>query len=105
MKLIKCILIIILTICYSNISAGPGKVVTSYKTPGSCPTGLTFDGKNLWLADRKTDKLYCINPANGEIVKELPSPGFWPAGLAWDGKHLWNIDTKQNKIFEVSPNK
>ncbi|OGU55365.1 MAG: transglutaminase [Ignavibacteria bacterium RBG_13_36_8] len=105
MKLIKCILIIILTICYSNISAGPGKVVTSYKTPGSCPTGLTFDGKNLWLADRKTDKLYCINPANGEIVKELPSPGFWPAGLAWDGKHLWNIDTKQNKIFEVCPNK
>ncbi len=42
-------------ICYT------GEVIKSYDIPGSYPTGLTFDGENLWLADYKTDKLYCID--------------------------------------------
>ena len=43
-----------------------GEVIESFDAPGSYPTGLTFDGENLWLADYKTDMLYCINPDNGE---------------------------------------
>lgn len=63
-----------------------------FKTPSEHPTGLCFDGTTLWLADRGTDKLYCINPQSGSVVKTIESPAYWPMGLAWDGKYLWNAD-------------
>jgi len=72
----------------------PGKIQKSFNAPGQFITGMTFDGKNLWIADRKADKLYCINPANGAIIKTIPSPAYWPMGLAYDGKYLWNADVK-----------
>ncbi len=72
----------------------PGKVLSSFSTPGTFPTGLTFDGKNLWLADRMEDKLFCINKETGEIIRTIKSPAYWPMGLAWDGEFLWNADVK-----------
>ena len=69
-----------------------GEIIKSIKTQGTYPTGLCFDGTNLWLADRSTDKIYCINQKTGEIIKTLESPAYWPMGLAWDGKYLWNAD-------------
>ncbi|MFB0517120.1 MAG: transglutaminase domain-containing protein, partial [Candidatus Neomarinimicrobiota bacterium] len=83
--------------------AHPGKVIHSFKAPFTCPTGLAFDGTNLWVTDHKADKLVCMNPKTGAVVKELASPGFWPLGLTWDGRYLWNIDQQQQKIFQVDP--
>ncbi len=71
-----------------------GEVIKSYDTPGQYPTGLTFDGKYLWMADRKEKLIYCINPKNGKVVRSIESPGYWPMGLAWDGEYLWNADVK-----------
>lgn len=83
--------------------AHPGKVIKTINAPYHRPTGLTFDGKNLWIADHKADKLVCVNPKTGTVIKELQSPGFWPMGLTWDGECLWNVDQKQQKIFKVNP--
>ncbi len=80
-----------------------GEIIQSFPLPSTCPTGLTFDGKYLWVADRKVDKLFAIDPANGKMVRELNSPGFWPMGLAWDGKTLWVSDFKDAKIYQVDP--
>ncbi len=71
-----------------------GEIITSFDTPGHFPTGMTFDGKNIWLADYKTDKLYCINPENGKLIRSIPAPAYYPEGLAWDGEALWNADIK-----------
>jgi transglutaminase-like putative cysteine protease/sugar lactone lactonase YvrE len=71
-----------------------GEVVKSFDSPGHFATGLTFDGKNLWLADYHTDLLYCIDPQSGKVIRTIPSPAYWPEGLAWDGKYLWNADVK-----------
>lgn len=92
--------------------AWTGEVVKSFKTPGDFPTGLTFDGENLWLADRKTDLLYCIKPNNGKVLKTLPAPAYWPVGLTWDGEALWCSDVKggiplsenyNGKIYRIDP--
>ena len=48
-----------------------GEVVKSYDTPGSYTTGMTYDGKYIWLSDRKTDKIYCIDPSNGKVIKNI----------------------------------
>ena len=80
--------------------AFPGEIVSSFATPGQYPAGITFDGKNIWLADRKTDLLYQIDPSSGEVIRSIPSPGYWPAGLAWDGKYLWCSDIKGGRDVE-----
>ncbi len=71
-----------------------GEIMQSFNTPASYPTGLTFDGKYLWLADRKTDKIYAIDKESGEVVKSIDTPAYWPMGLTWDGKAIWNADVK-----------
>jgi len=85
------------------ITAVPGDVVHSIPAPGTCPTGLTWDGNFLWVADRKTDSLYKIDPKDGSIEKSIPSPSFWPMGLAWDGKFLWNVDIREEIIYKIDP--
>ena len=74
--------------------AHPGKVVKKFAAPAGNSTGLTFDGTNLWLADRETDKLYCIDPETGKVLRKIESPAYWPMGLAWDGESLWNADIR-----------
>ncbi len=71
-----------------------GEIVHKIKAPANHTTGLTFDGKNLWAADRETDKLYCVNPETGNVIRSIESPAYWPMGLAWDGNYLWNADIR-----------
>lgn len=87
----------------ARILAHPGQVVRAFPAPSGAPTGLTFDGRSLWMADHRTDKLTAVDPKTGKVVRTIPSPGFWPMGLAWDGQALWNIDQKQNRIFRIDP--
>jgi len=92
--------------------AWTGEIISSYNLPGKFPTGLTYDGKNIWLADRMLDQLFCIDPTNGKVILSIKSPAYWPTGLAWDGKNLWNADVKggiplaenyNGKIYEINP--
>ncbi len=83
--------------------AYPGQVLRKFQSPGKFNTGLCYDGRYLWLADYKADRLFKIDPTTGKKISDIPSPGFWPAGLAFDGRHLWNVDWKQKKIFKINP--
>ncbi|GBD94220.1 virginiamycin B lyase [bacterium BMS3Abin05] len=100
-------IVILLTLVFiwgSAAHAKCGDVVHSFNAPSKYMTGLTFDGKSLWAADRKSDLLYKIDPESGKVLKTISSPGYWPLGLAWDGKYLWNIDRNAKKIFQLDPN-
>nr|MBN2277026.1 transglutaminase [candidate division Zixibacteria bacterium] len=94
-------LFIVLADCLAK--AAPGDVVIQFPTPGSCPTGLAFDGKNLWLADRKTDSLYMIDPGDGNVVKALESPGFRVEGLTAEGDRLWVLDIEEGVALKLNP--
>lgn len=80
-----------------------GDVLKVFNTPGSLPTGLTYDGKNLWIADASTDKIYKINPESGEIITSFDSPGYHPEGLTWDGKYLWHVDAGEKYMYHIDP--
>lgn len=86
-----------------TVLAKPGDIVANISSPGPCPTGMTYDDTYLWVADRKADQLYRIDPEDGAILSHIPSPGFWPMGLAWDGKYLWNVDSERSKIYQIDP--
>ncbi len=94
-------LIVSLLVLYHNLQAYPGKIIKAIVSPGKYCTGLTCDGKYLWVADYQTDSIYKIDPSSGTVIHRIPSPGFWPAGLAWDGNYLWNTDLKQKKIYKI----
>lgn len=94
-----CILFLLSSLSWAKV----GDIQKVIKTPGPCPTGLTFDGKNLWLADNFTDKIYKISPESGKVLKTFDSPGHHPEGLAWDGKYLWHIDSGENYMYLLDP--
>jgi len=95
-----------------GLFAYTGQIKQMFDAPAEWSTGMTFDGTHLWLADRKTDMLYCINPKNGKVERELPAPAYWPTGLAWDGENLWCADMKGGlpltenyfgKVYKINP--
>jgi len=83
-------------------AAAPGKILGELKTPGSCPTGLAYDGSAFWVADRKEDKLFRVD-LKGAVLKTLETPGYMPSGLAFDGKHLWVSDVEEAKVYKLDP--
>lgn len=96
--------LICLLFFFSALSwAKVGDILKVIKTPGPCPTGLAFDGQNLWLADNYTDKIYKINPVQGKILKIFDCPGHHPEGLTWDGEYLWHIDTGEKSVYRLDP--
>lgn len=95
MNIVKSFIILLLFAFLSGKTFSyTGELNKSYDLPCKFPTGLTFDGKNLWFADRKTDSIYCMNGETGEILRKIGAPAYWPSGLAWDGKNLWCADIK-----------
>ncbi len=94
------------------VNAQTGQIIKEFKTVGNYPTGITYDGNNIWYADRETDKIYCVNSETGKLIKEIESPAYWPMGLTWDGKYLWNADfrgrtdiaeDRDGMIFKIDP--
>ncbi len=99
----RVILALFVLLNFTLLLAYPGKIIKQMAAPGRFCTGLTFDGKYLWVADYQRDSLYQIDPHTQKVIRAIPSPGFWPMGLAWDGHYLWNADRQQKKIFQIDP--
>lgn len=72
MKSFKILVLVIISILLLTCAliAAPGDIISQFTTPGSCPTGLAYDGKYLWLSDRLSDTLYAVKPADGELKGE-----------------------------------
>ena len=115
MKRFKLITIWFILICMLVPLRGmtyPGEVTRKLTTPGQIPTGLTYDGEHLWMADRKDKMLYAVRPDDGQVVKKISSPAYWPMGLTWDGEALWSVDVKggiplsenyNGQVYRVDP--
>ena len=94
------------------VFAQTGRIMKQLPAPGDYSTGICFDGKNLWIADRESDLIYCIDTTAGKVLKKIESPAYWPTGLAFDGKYLWCADQRgrtdisedrNGMIFMVDP--
>ena len=86
-------------LCTADTFAAPGDVYRELHLSSRHSTGIAWDGRYFWTADRKTDSFYKIDPTSGETIQSMESPGYFPSGLAWDGKYLWSTDPTEGKIF------
>ncbi|NMB74114.1 MAG: transglutaminase [Myxococcales bacterium] len=90
--------------CLPSLSrARPGQVVRTLAAPSKNATGMAYDGKLLWLADHRLDRLIAIDPGSGVVQKTLPTPGYRPAGLAFDGEGLWCVDVHDQAAYRLRP--
>lgn len=67
------------------------EIVNSFRSPGSEPRGLAWDGRYLWCADADMDLIYRLDPSDGTVISSVPYPvNSWYGGLAWGGDStLW----------------
>lgn len=62
----------------------------SLPTPGGNPTGLAWDGSNLWSSDGLTGMLYKHSP-DLRVIQSVKSLIPTPSGIAFDGKSMWVV--------------
>jgi len=70
--------------------------------PTRCPSGLAWDGENLWLADWREAKIYEINSQSGQVRGIFPAPCLKPTGLAWVKGDLFVADG-EGMIYGFNP--
>jgi len=97
-----------------KIDPSNGNVLASFPTPAnpaaSYPTGLAWDGTNLWNNDPKGplagdnifDSTFEIT-TTGSKVRGFDAYGTYPSGAAWDGHYLWLSDNPSQTIHKVDP--
>jgi len=73
-----------------------------YDAPGTKPSGICWDGNNIWTVDYNEKMLYEHN-ANLEVINGYNMPyGVYPKGLCWDGTNFWLISYYNKKVFTLS---
>ena len=60
---------------------------TSFRV-GFQPTGMAFDGANIWVANNSGNTVTEIQPSNGNVLGTFPT-GPYPTGVAFDGVNIW----------------
>jgi len=74
-------------------------VKTTYNPPGYLPSGLEWDGSNMWSCDQTLAKIYKHN-SDLSVNTTYNSPGSAPNGLAWDGSNMWSCDAVNGNIYK-----
>jgi hypothetical protein len=87
-------------------SLAPGAVTVVESNLGNQPESMTYDGLNLWTANKGT------GPGLGSITrynivtdtKATFGLGFnQPIGIVFDGTHLWVVDEEADALYRVNP--
>jgi len=68
--------------------------------PGKAPTGLAWDGKNLWSCDAEEHKVY-LHDVYLKVKKHFEIPANNPVGIVWTGKTLWVADGKERVVWKL----
>ena len=89
-----------------NPTNAPGVATLVEDNLGDSPRSITFDGLNLWTANRGTGPgLGSITRYN--IVTDTETTfgvGFnRPGGIVFDGTHLWVVDPEDEALYRVNP--
>lgn len=71
--------------------------------PGTNPTGLAWDGKNIWSCDANTNLLY-RHSADLVVLDSVKSILKQPQGLAYDGTSLWVVGGSPLKLARLEQN-
>ncbi|MBI4720340.1 MAG: PQQ-binding-like beta-propeller repeat protein [Chitinivibrionia bacterium] len=92
----------LLLFAHATAPAAPGDVKASFNIPCYYPSGLASDGKNLYLADWRSAKLYALSPADGSVLRTLDAPTLKPRGLAFGRDRLFVSDDHTGFVYALN---
>lgn len=75
-------------------------VTASVPGPASAPSGLAWDGQDLWMCDSETGKIFQLD-ARLTVKDSFKSPAEKPVGLAWADGRLWVADGADNAVWSL----
>jgi collagen triple helix repeat protein len=64
---------------------------------GGSAAGIAFDGANIWVATRTTDRITKLRASDGTTVGTFPV-GMAPFGVAFDGANIWVANNVSNTV-------
>ena len=73
------------------------------KVEGKMPTGLASDGKHVFVADRGTREISCIDLQTRRVTRRFPTPGRWPRGMTYHDGALWCVDSAERAVHRIDP--
>ena len=84
-----------------------GGEISSFSISAMRPTGLAWDGENLWVSDTLNLTISQVTQT-GQVLTTFASPCEDPLDLAWDGENLWVLDAwgtdgEGNILYKVDP--
>lgn len=78
--------------------------VFSFPLRDTWPTGIAWDGRQLWTSGSNTDYIYKYM-ANGQLLDSILSPSpatqYGLASLLFIGPRLWAISEEQDILYEI----
>jgi streptogramin lyase len=95
-----------------------GAVIRQFDTETDRGSGITFDGRAIWIASTYNRLLVRVEAQTGKTLKKMPSPGSglvkWGPrsahqeptgahGLEWRGGELWVAVPPAVRIFVMNP--
>lgn len=69
-------------------------------TVGTNPSGLAFDGGQLWVTNLGSGTVSEIDVATDSVVNTI-TVGMSPGGAAFDGSHIWVSNYGSNNVSEI----
>jgi len=69
---------------------------------GNAPSGVAFDGTNIWVTNFNSDNVTRINAATGTAVGTPIAVGDGPYGVAFDGTNIWVTNYNSNNVTRIN---
>lgn len=75
-----------------------------FESVGAFPSGISYNGKYLWVNDNPSQTSNLIDPITHVVLKSIQLPGgAYPNGVACDGSGLWIINNGSDSIYYLMP--
>jgi hypothetical protein len=82
--------------------APSGIPLNSVATLGNQPTGIAFDGTNIWTANFG-GSVSIITPQSPYTVTTVTTGFNGPTGILYDGAHIWVTDHSAGTLLKLGP--
>ena len=80
--------------------------IYSFSTPGNNPSGICYDGSDLWHCDASM-YIYKLS-LSGEIIDSIPNPDINSyirgGAMTYDGDNIWLVGEQSGKLFKIDIN-
>ena len=79
--------------------------MTTYTGTGAAPSGIAFDGTNMWTANPRGYSVTKITPTGSVTTYTYPYSGIdtSPNSIAFDGTNMWTANYAGHSVTKITP--